>query len=163
MWLTSVPSVWTLWLMANALVLPIHSLTHTCTHTHTHRWTHQLLCTPNTFLLGFTCKCACPCVCNAKALLWTWSDITAKVNFNNSRKINTASPEIQPLSFVTDMDVSKGWKMREWHASRQSALERVRQKDRERESKGEERRAEDRQGKHFGCHCVHRPGEENWW
>lgn len=98
--LTSVPSVRTLWLMANALVLPIHSLTHAHTQTDT----------PNAFLLGFACKCARP---RARVMP---KHFCGHDPASQPRRISIIlgekSPVIQPLSSVTDKDVSEGWKMR---------------------------------------------------
>lgn len=66
MWLTSVPpSICTLWLMANALVLPIHTLTHT------YRWTHKPLCRRNAFCLNSHANslvCVCVCMCEHEML-----------------------------------------------------------------------------------------------
>lgn len=43
----------------------------------------------------------------------------------------------------------------------ESAREGQTDRQAERASRGVERRAEDRQGKHFGCHCVHGAAEVN--
>lgn len=102
MWLTSIPSVCTLWLMANALALPIY----TPTHTHTRRWTHQPLRPPNAFCLNSHANLCVP-VCagvrmsewNAKALLWIWSAISLKADRDNSGKIHTQSCNFTPSHF----------------------------------------------------------------
>lgn len=58
MWLTSIPSVSTLWLMANALALPIHTPTHTdghtnrCAHQMPFAWIHMQICVS---LCAFVC------------------------------------------------------------------------------------------------------------
>lgn len=167
MWLTSIPSVSTLWLMANALALPIH------TPTHTHRRTHQPLCSPNAFCLNShanlrlaVCVCVCMSEWNAKALLWIWSAISMKADLNNSGKIHTQSCNFTPSHFsLTQMCPWGG----EWENDTRRDRAGERGSDRDtgmktvRESEGEVRRVEDRQGKHFACHCVQKPKRQNWW
>lgn len=149
MWLTSVPFICTLWLMANASALRIPSDTHTRTGTPTVVPTKCLL-------LEFTCKFACRCVSVCVCVMlkhFGGHDLplaSRQISINLEKYTRSCNSSTTPtLRWENDtLQVRAG----------QIKRPRPRQRKRKR-TKG--RRGEDRQGKHFACHCVQKAERQN--
>lgn len=139
-----------------------HPERHTDTHKHTHTnwqahqmpfaWIHMQICMSQWVFV---------CTWNAQALRRTWSAISMKADFNNSGKRH--SPVISTPPTPSHFSPRRMWATgeerererltrfeTEW--GREGQIEKRRR--RRRESQGEEREVEDRQGKHVACHCV---------